>query len=162
MARAYGWGPKSQRVVGYVPKNWGKSLTLVAGIGLRGLIAPLILDGSMTTECFAAYMEQQVLRELKTGDTVVLDNLAAHKGSSIRQIIAGVGAKLLFLPPYSPDLNPIELAWSKIKNSLRTAEARTLPELEKAAALAFQSVSLNDIQNWMTHCGYNQLNRKLI
>lgn len=154
MARAYGWGPRSSRVVGYVPKNWGESVSLVAGIGMRGLIAPLLIDGSMTGEVFEAYIRQFVTRELRKGDIVVLDNLAAHKRSGAREAIEAMGASLLFLPPYSPDLNPIELAWSKIKTTIRSRAARTPEQLEQAAAAAFSAITTHDITAWMRHCGY--------
>lgn len=154
MARRYGRGPRGVRVEGYVPKNWGKSVTLVAGIGLRGLLAPLMLDGSMTGDAFEAYIEQAVLPHVMPGDVLVWDNLSVHKRARVRNLIEGVGATILFLPPYSPDLNPIELAWSKIKTQLRSRGARTPEALERAVADAFSSVTECDISNWLAHCGY--------
>lgn len=162
MARAYGRGPRGERVVGYVPKNWGESVTLIAGIRLGGVVAPMMLDGSMTGDVLEAYFAQFVVRELKPGDIVVWDNLAAHKRSAVRQLIESAGAELLFLPAYSPDLNPIELAWSKLKTVLRARAARTPDELELAVAEAFSSINADDIQHWMAHCGYPQLNGKLL
>lgn len=118
MARAYGRAVSSKRVVGYVPKNWGESVTLIAGIRATGVVAPMMLDGSMTGEILEAYVEQFVVRDLRPGDLVVWDNLAAHKRSAVRELIEGAGAEVVFLPAYSPDLNPIELAWSKLKTYL--------------------------------------------
>lgn len=154
MARAYGRAASHQRVQGYVPKNWGESVTLIAGIGLRGLVAPLMLDGSMTGDAFEAYIEQFVLRHVGPGDILIWDNLAPHKRTSVRTRIEAAGARIVFLPPYSPDLNPIELAWSKIKTLLRARGARNPEDLESAVAEAFASVNVQDIENWMAHCGY--------
>ena len=122
MTRAYARSERGERAVGHVPKNWGDSVTLAAGIGLSGLIAPLILRGSMNGDIFEAYVEQFILPELSEGDIVVLDNLSAHKRGSVRALIEAAGALVIFLPPYSPDLNPIELAWSKVKPSCDRAQ----------------------------------------
>jgi transposase len=161
MARAYGRAVRSRRVVGYVPKNWGESVTLIAGIRLGGVVAPMMLDGSMTGEILESYVEQFVVRELKPGDIVVWDNLGAHKRASVRSALEAVGAELLFLPAYSPDLNPIELAWSKLKTLLRARAARTPEQLESAVAQAFSAINAEDIQHWMEHCGYPQADSKL-
>jgi len=154
MARRYGRGLRGERVEGYVPKNWGESVTLVAGIGLRGLIAPLMLDGSMTGDAFEAYIEQAVLPHVQPGDVLVWDNLGAHRRARVATLLKDAGAYVLFLPPYSPALNPIELAWSKIKTLLRCRGARSVEALERAVAEAFSSVTSQDIANWLRHCGY--------
>ena len=154
MARRYGRGLRGVRVEGFVPKNWGKSVTLIAGIGQRGLLAPLMLNGSMTGDAFEAYIEQAVVPHLQYGDVLVWDNLSAHKRARVRELVEDVGASILFLPPYSPDLNPIELAWSKIKTLLRSRGARTPEALEQAVADAFFSVTECDIASWLAHCGY--------
>ena len=160
MTRAYGRALRHQRVEGYVPKNWGESVTIVAGIGMRGLVAPMLLDGSMTGDAFEAYIEQLVIGHLHPGDILVWDNLGAHKRASIREHVEAVGARVLFLPPYSPDLNPIEMAWAKIKANLRSRNARSAEALEQAAASALASVTSDDIRSWMMHCGYDVPARK--
>ncbi len=116
MTRAYGRAPTHERVYGSVPKNWGDSITLSAGLTSEGLIAPLRLIGSIDADIFEAYIEQFVVPELRSGDLVVMDNLSAHKRASVRAMIAAVGAELVFLPPYSPDLNPIK-EWSGPRSS---------------------------------------------
>ena len=154
MARRYGRGYRGARVEGYVPKNWGESVTLIAGIGHRGLMAPLILNGSMTGDAFEAYIEQAVVPHIGPGDVLVWDNLGAHRRARVRDLVEMAGASILFLPPYSPDLNPIELAWSKLKTLLRGSVARSPEALESAVADAFSSITREDILHWMQHCGY--------
>jgi transposase len=154
MTRAYARADRGARAVGHVPKNWGDSMTIAAGIGLRGLVAPLFMHGSMNGDVFEAYFEQFVVPELRGGDIVVLDNLGAHKLRSVAEMARAAGAELLFLPPYSPDLNPIELAWSKIKAILRSHAARTYEELESAVVAAMSAISVDDILGWFRHCGY--------
>jgi transposase len=154
MARPYGRAVRGVRVEGFVPKNWGESVTLIAGIGQRGLLAPLILDGSMTGDAFEAYIEQAVVPHIQSGDVLVWDNLSAHKRARVRELVSEAGASILFLPPYSPDLNPIELAWSKVKTFLRSRGARTPEALEQAVADAFASITTSDIAHWLSHCGY--------
>ena len=154
MARGYARAERGERAIGHVPKNWGDSVTIAAGIGLRGLIAPLLMHGSMNGEIFDAYIEQFVVPELHEGDLVVLDNLSAHKLRSVRERIEAVGAQVIFLPPYSPDLNPIELAWSKVKAILRSLAARTYEDLEHAVVAALSAITAGDIAGWFRHCGY--------
>lgn len=115
MTRAYGRAPTHERVYGSVPKNWGNNITLSAALTSEGLIAPLRLIGSLDADIFEAYIEQFVVPELRPGDLVVMDNLSAHKRASVRAMIGAAGAELVFLPPYSPDLKPIEMVWSKVK-----------------------------------------------
>jgi transposase len=154
MTRAYGRAPTSERVYGAVPKNWGDNITLSAGLTRDGLIAPLRLVGAMNSDIFEAYVEQFVVPELRAADVVVMDNLAAHKRASITALIAGVGAELVYLPPYSPDLNPIEMVWSKVKSVLRTIGARTFDELEEAIVVALSAISPTDAANCIRHAGY--------
>jgi transposase len=141
MTRAYGRAPTHARVYGSVPKNWGDNITLSAGLTCEGLIAPLRLIGSLDADIFEAYIEQFVVPELRPGDLVVMDNLSAHKRASVRAMIAAAGAELVFLPPYSPDLNPIEMVWSKVKSVLRSLAARTFEALEEAIVVALRSIS---------------------
>ncbi len=154
MTRAYGRAPRHERVYGVVPKNWGDNVTLSAGLTRDGLIAPLRLIGPMNSDIFEAYIEQFVVPELRPGDVVVMDNLSAHKRSSIDTLIASVGAELVFLPPYSPDLNPIEMVWSKVKSVLRRLAARTFEALEEAIVLALRAISSTDAVNCIRHAGY--------
>ena len=154
MGRAYGRAKRGQRAVGHVPKNWGQNITLSAGLSTRGLMAPLMLTGSMTGELFEAYVEQFVVPELRPGDVVVMDNLAAHKVGAIRTLIENAGARLVYLPPYSPDLSPIELAWSKVKTLMRGFGARTLDALEDAIVAALGAITSEDARAWFKHCGY--------
>lgn len=154
MTRAYVRAPRGERAVGDVPKNWGKSITIAAGIGLRGLVAPLRLIGSMNSDSFEAYVEQFVCPVLQPGDIVVVDNLSAHKQKSIRALVEASSARLLYLPPYSPDLSPIEPCWSKVKTFLRAAAARTLDALDGALVEALRSISPSDAKGWFRLCGY--------
>jgi transposase len=155
MTRAYGRAPTNQRVYGSVPKNWGDNITLSAGLTCDGLIAPLRLVGAMNSDIFEAYIEQFVVPELRPGDVVVMDNLSAHKRASIGAMIAAAGAELVYLPPYSPDLNPIEMIWSKVKSVLRTIGARTFDELEDAIIIALAAISASDATNCIVHAGYS-------
>jgi transposase len=154
MTRAYGRAPSNERVYGSVPKNWGDNVTLSAGLTREGLIAPLRLVGAMDADIFEAYIEQFVVPELRPGDIVVMDNLSAHKRASIGAMISDAGAELVYLPPYSPDLNPIEMIWSKVKSVLRTLAARTFDELEEAIVVALRAVSSADATNCIRHAGY--------
>ena len=154
MTRAYGRAPTHERVYGSVPKNWGDNVTLSAGLTSDGLIAPLRLVGAMNSDIFEAYIEQFVVPELRPDDVVVMDNLSAHKRVSIGAMIAAAGAELVYLPPYSPDLNPIEMIWSKVKSVLRTLAARTFEALEEAIVIALRAVSPDDALNCIRHAGY--------
>ncbi len=154
MTRAYGRAPTHERVYGSVPKNWGDNVTLSAGLTSNGLIAPFRLVGAMNGEIFEGYIEQFVVPELRPGDVVVMDNLSAHKRMSIGALIAGAGAELVHLPPYSPDLNPIEMIWSKVKSVLRTLAARTFEALEEAIVAALRAVSPDDAAHCIRHAGY--------
>jgi len=154
LTRRYGWAPTDERVVDSVPENHGCNLTTVAVLGLSGVEAPLIFDGAMNGEIFRTYVEQNLAPTLQSGDVVIMDNLPAHKVNGVVELIQARGATVLFLPPYSPDLNPIELCWSKIKSALRKAKARTTDALIEALAQALRSVSLTDIVHWFAHRGY--------
>lgn len=154
MTRAYGRAPTNERVYGSVPKNWGDNITLSAGLTQDGLIAPLRLIGAMNADIFEAYIEQFVVPELRPGDVVVMDNLSAHKRTTIGAMIGAAGAELVYLPPYSPDLNPIEMVWSKVKSVLRTIGARTFDELEEAIVVALAAISATDAANCIRHAGY--------
>lgn len=154
LTRLCGRAAPGQRVVEATPGYSGPHYTLLATLGWREVTAPWIFEGSIDRVAFEAYVRSQLLPTLRRGDIVVMDNLSAHTGETLRQLIEARGARLEFLPPYSPDFNPIELCWSKVKAALRTAKARTLEALLEAVAQALRSISFTDIQNWFAHCGY--------
>lgn len=154
LTRRYGWAPTDERVVDSVPENHGRNLTTVAALGLAGVAAPLVFEGAMTGAIFRTYVEQNLAPTLQSEDVVILDNLPAHKVNGVVELIQARGAQVVFLPPDSPDLNPIELCWSKIKSALRKAKARTRAALIDALAQALRSVSLTDIAHWFAHRGY--------
>ena len=160
MARRHARAERGERALGFVPKNWGQSTTLIAGIGLRGLVAPMVIDGSLDGDFFEAYFERSVVPILRPSDVVVIDNLSVHKRARVKKLVEQRKAELLFLPPYSPDLNPIELAWSKLKEFLRSKKPRTVDELVAAVATAIDDVTSDDLKGWITHCGYNQRKRE--
>ena len=154
MARLYGWGPRSKRVIGNVPHGHWKSTTFVGALRTTGMTAPMVVDGAMNGELFLAYVRQQLLRTLKRGDVVIMDNLSSHKGAQVRTAIESVGAHLRFLPPYSPDLNPIELAFSKLKSKLRKAGERTIEELWNRIGELVDEFQPDECRNYFRHCGY--------
>lgn len=155
MIRRYGWGPRSSRVISDVPHGHWKTTTFLAALRSSGFTAPLVVDGPMNGDVFLAYIQQQLVPSLKPGDLVIMDNLSSHKRVGVREAIESVGAQLMYLPPYSPDLNPIELAFSKLKTLLRKAAARTTAELEKAIVEIIEQFETEECINYFRHCGYN-------
>ncbi|MCC8952707.1 IS630 family transposase [Bradyrhizobium sp. Pear77] len=155
MARLYGRSPRGERCRAAVPHGHWKTTTFTAGLRSDGLIAPLVLDGPMDGDAFLAYVEQSLAPSLRPGDTVIMDNLPAHRVHGIREAIQAVGASLLYLPPYSPDFNPIEMAFSKLKALLRAAAARTMPDLWQAIANALKRFSPEECQNYLVAAGYD-------
>ena len=154
MARRYGRSRGGERLVAAVPHGHWHTTTFVAGLRASGIVAPLVLDGPMTGPAFRAYVAQFLAPALEPGDVVVLDNLAAHKVKGVRQAIAAAGASLLYLPPYSPDLNPIEQLFAKLKALLRKAAARTRDELWQRIGRLLAAVSSSECANFLNHCGY--------
>jgi transposase len=150
----YGWAPKGQRAHGSVPRNRGKNMTLLASLSLTGVGACMILEGSVNTLAFEAYVEHILAPSLTAGQIVVLDNLSAHKGARVRQLIEEKGCELFFLPAYSPDYSPIEETFSKLKAFLRRVGARTHEALQEAIGQALETVTAQDALGWFTHCGY--------
>jgi transposase len=150
----YGRAPRGQRVVGSVPQNYGSNLTMIAALGTGGLSAPMTVEAATDGDVFRAWTQQVLCPTLEKGDIVVMDNLGAHKVSGIREAIEGRGAKLIYLPPYSPDLSPIEHCWSKVKTALRAAGARTHRRLQGAIKQALSTVTESDALAWFAHCGY--------
>jgi transposase len=157
----YAWSRRGRRAFGSAPKNWGKNVTLLASITQGGLGPCLAVEGSTTREVFEAYLERVLAPTLRPGQIVVMDNLSAHKGGRVKEIIEGRGCELLYLPPYSPDLNPIEQAFSKVKGLLRKAEARTRESLIEAMGLALSAVSRRDVRGFFGHCGYRSMDQPL-
>ena len=149
-ARALGGARSSEAV----PRNYGGSTSMIATLGVGGIDAPMVVEGSVDTAVFNAYCEAVLRPTLKIGDVIVLDNLGAHRASRIEEIAFSCGAEVVWLPPYSPDFSPIELMWSKVKAYLKKVKSRTQEELEKAIAQALQTVTLSDCLNWFRHCGY--------
>lgn len=156
MARRYGWGKKSSRVISDVPHGHWKTTTFVAALRTTGLTAPTVLDGPMNGAFFLAYVEQQLVPTLFRGDLVVMDNLSSHKQKGVRAAIESVGADLLYLPPYSPDFNPIELAFSKLKTLLRKHAERTVEGLWKRLGSLLDHFPPNECTNYFKHCGYHE------
>ncbi len=157
MTRSYARAPIGQRAIGYAPVNYGDNVSVVAAMRLDGMTASMQIDEAMTGDAFLAYVNQVLVPTLKPGDIVIMDNLGSHKVQGIAQAIRSAGAEIRYLPPYSPDFNPIELCFSKIKALLRKAEARTKESLDQALTQAFQSITLKDIRGWFKHAGYNLL-----
>ena len=154
MTRRYGRAARGERVHDATPAGHWRTLTLLAALSLHGLRAAMTVASPTDGDVFLAYLEQVLGPRLEPGDVVVMDNLAAHKVAGVRSLIEARGARLLYLPPYSPDFNPIEPAWSKIKKWLRAAKARTLPLLEDAVTLAFAAITPENAVGWFGHCGY--------
>ena len=154
MTRRYGRAPQGERVIGPVPQNYGANVTMLAALGSRGVEAVMTIDGATAAEVFQGYVEQVLRPTLRPGDIVIMDNLRAHKVAGIREAVEQAGAQLLYLPPYPPDLSPIEPCWSKLKTALRTAQARTREALEQAMALALATITVSDAHHWFHHCGY--------
>ena len=155
MARMRGRAPRGERLRAGVPHGHWKTTTFVGALRLEGMTAPMVLDGPMTAAWFLAYAEQVLAPTLKPGDVVILDNLPAHKDSAIRQAIESTGASLLFLPPYSPDFNPIENAFSKLKALLRKAAARTVEDLWRAIRDAIDAITPTECANFFAAAGYD-------
>jgi transposase len=154
MTRRFGRAAPGERVVESVPRNYGEQTSMISAIGLRGLIATMTLEGAVDTLAFNAYINEVLGPKLDKGDVVVLDNLNVHKASQIEEVANGKGARVIWLAPYSPDYSPIEQCWSKIKQALRAAKARTREELEAALVSAMKLVTSSDIRGWFSYCGY--------
>lgn len=153
----YGWAKKGQRAYCSVPRNRGKNTTVLSSMTLEGMGPSLAVEGATNSQVFETYVERVLAPTLCEGQVVVMDNLSAHKGERVRELIEGRGCKLLYLPPYSPDLNPIEEAFSKIKNLLRKAEARSREALLEAIGAAISAVTDQDVRGFLEHCGYRTL-----
>jgi transposase len=155
MDRTYGRAPSGVRVDGPVPHGHWKTLTLTAAVRLGGVPEPacLVFDGATDTACFATYVERCLVPTLRPGDIVVMDNLGCHKTAEVERLVRSAGAEVWYLPPYSPDMNPIEQLFSKLKEALRTAAARTVEALIGAMGEALRAVTPVDILGWFGHSG---------
>ena len=154
MTRLYGRAPRGERAQGSAPINYGENLTIIGALGASGLSALMTVDGATDGDIFRIYVGEVLCPTLREGDIVVMDNLGARKVRGIREAIEGCGAKLIYLPPYSPDLSPIERCWSKIKTALRAIGARTRRALERAIKKTLSTITESDALAWFAHCGY--------
>jgi DDE superfamily endonuclease len=161
LAPLYGWSRRGERAHLKAPRNWGTNLTLLASITRGGMGPCLVVEGATTREVFEAYLEHVLAPSLRPGQVVAMDNLSSHKGGRVKELIESRGCELLFLPPYSPDLNPIEQAFSKVKGLLRRAEARTHVILLEAMGQALSAVTTRDTRGFFDHCGYRKLGQLL-
>ena len=155
MTRLCGRAPKGSRLLAACPHGHWHTTTMISSLRLDGSTACMTIEGATNTEVFEAYVRHVLCPSLRSGDLVIMDNLAPHKNERILALIRRCGADVLFLPPYSPDLNPIEKMWSKIKALLRKAEARTADELLEAIGSALQCVTAGDARGWFASCGYS-------
>ena len=162
MARRHGRAPRGERLRMSVPHGHWKTTTFVGALRLTGMTAPMVLDRAMTGAWFLAYVEQVLAPTLAAGDIVIMDNLPAHKGAAVRRAIEATGAELRLLPPYSPDFNPIENAFAKLKALLRKAAARTVAALERAIADAIDTFTPTECANYFAAAGYTRRDRNLL
>ncbi len=154
MTREYARAPRGERAHGSVLRNAGAVTTMIGALDVNGVRAMITIEGATDAEVFETFPECVLLRELKPGDIVVLDNVGAHKTSDVRRLIEAAEARVLYLPPYSPDLNPIELCWSKLKALLKEFGARTHGALDDAIRRAMDLIDGADAAAWFDHCGY--------
>jgi transposase len=154
LTRTRGRAPRGERVVEHVPHGHWQTTTMISAVRTGGPCAPFVVPGATDAEVFRCYVQHVLAPQLGAGDVVVMDNLQPHKASGVREMIEAAGATLLYLPPYSPDFNPIENMWSKVKQFLRSAAARTFQTLLEAIAAALRTVSVDDCLGFFRHCGY--------
>jgi transposase len=155
LTRLRGRAQRGKRVYASCPHGHWRTTTMIGALRVEGPGASITIAGPTDTAIFEAYIREALCPTLRRGDVVIMDNLSPHKGAPALAQIAQAGAEVRFLPAYSPDLNPIELMWSKVKTGLRTAEARTQPKLLKAIASSFETITGQDARNWFAHCGYS-------
>jgi transposase len=154
MTRSHGWWRRGEPLLARVPHGHWQTMTFLAALRHDGITAPCVIDGPINGESFRAYIEQILLPTLSPGDIVIIDNLGSHKGSGVRRAIRSVGARLLFLPPYSPDLNPIEQAFAKIKTLLRKAEERTVEATWRRIGTLLDGFPASECTNYFRNAGY--------
>jgi transposase len=154
MAPLRGWAPKGARLRGFAPYGHWRTLTFVGALRCDRLTAPCVFDGPINGDCFRAYVEQLLLPALRPGDIVVMDNLASHKSKALRRLIRGAGARLWYLPPYSPDLNPIEQAFAKVKHWMRAAQKRTVDDTWQHLGKLTTEIQPHECSNYFLNAGY--------
>ena len=154
MTRLRGRAPRGERLIDKTPHGHWKTTTLIAALGITGVSCSTVVDGAVNGDVFEAFVEQVLVPELRTGDVVIMDNLSSHKRARVRELIEAAGARLVFLPAYSPDLNPIELIFAKIKQLLRSLACRTRDALWNAMQSVLDQVTPDDARNCYKHCGY--------
>jgi len=154
MTRLRGRAPRGQRLIDKTPHGHWKTTTLIAALGVEGMRCSTVVDGAVNGDVFEAFVEQVLVPDLRPGDVVIMDNLSSHKRQRIRELIEDADARLVFLPPYSPDLNPIELVFAKVKQLLRSMACRTRDALWKAMQSVLDQVTASDAINCYKHCGY--------
>jgi len=159
MAPLRGWGPKGERLRSFAPQGRWRTLTFLGALRCDQLTAPCVFDGPINGECFRAYVEQQLLPVLKAGDIVIMDNLGSHKAIALRQAIKAVGARLWYLPPYSPDLNPIEQTFAKIKHWLRLAQKRSIEDVWRYVGDLVSTIQPGECTNYFANAGYASVNQ---
>jgi transposase len=162
LAPLYGWARKGERAHQKAPRNWGKNITLISSISKEGgMGASLVVEGSTNGTVFETYLEEVLLPTLKRGQVLMMDNLSAHKAERVKELIEAKGCELIYLPPYSPDYNPIEQAFSKLKSYLREACARTQQTLMEVIGEALGTISASDAEGFFEHCGYRAVVQSL-
>lgn len=154
MTRTRGWSPEGERLVAKVPHGHWKTTTLIAALDHRGMRCSTTVDGAVNRDVFESFVEQVLVPKLTPGDIVIMDNLSSHKGATVPALIKSAGATTMYLPPYSPDLNPIEPAFSKLKQLLRSASHRTMDGLWRDMQRMLDRVTASDAQGYFRHCGY--------
>jgi transposase len=154
MTRLRGRAPRGERLIAKTPHGHWKTTTLIAALGIEGMRCATVVDGAVNGDVFEAFVEQVLVPELKPGDIVIMDNLSSHKRERIRELVEDAGAELAYLPPYSPDLNPIEMVFSKIKQLLRTLAIRTQDTLWQSMQSVLDKVTPSDATNCFRHAGY--------
>ena len=154
MTRLRGRAPRGERLIDKTPHGHWKTTTLIAALGIKGMQCSTVDDGAVNGDVFEAFVEQVLAPELRSGDVVIMDNLSSHKRLRVRDLIESAGARLVFLPPYSPDLNPIELIFAKVKQLLRSVACRTRDALWNAMQSVLDKVTSDDAENCYKHCGY--------
>jgi transposase len=157
MTPLYGWSERGKRVIDYVPHGHWKNTTFLAALRYDGMTAPMTLDGAINGDYFLAYVEQVLVPTLKEGDVVVMDNLSSHKVAGVKELIESVGAKVLYLPPYSPDFNPIENAFAKLKTLVRKAKLRTVEELWHKLGELTDVFTPEECANYFKNAGYGKI-----
>ena len=158
MAPLRGWGPKGDRLRGFAPQGHWRTLTFLGALRCDQLTAPCVFDGPINGECFRAYVQQQLVPCLKQGDIVIMDNLGSHKSAAIRRMIRAAGARLWYLPPYSPDLNPIEQTFAKIKHWMRIDQKRSVEDTWRHLGRLIANIQPRECSNYFENAGYASVN----